>query len=40
MEIRAKDGKGPLLFEWDPKAGCLFFVKIWKYSQIWVIISH
>ena len=34
MEVRAKNGKGPLLFKWDPETQTVDLIRKDKYYQI------
>ena len=36
MEIRAKDGKGPLLFEWDPKAQTIDLIRKGMFYKVYL----
>ena len=34
MEVRAKDGKGPLLFEWDPETQTVDLIRKDMYYKV------
>lgn len=34
MEVRAKNGKGPLLFEWDPDTQTIDLIRKDKYYKV------